>query len=118
MISVDFGRRSDNSAAPVPRRVRINVVAVNNCSEFAWVAVEVEIAKLKWATALRLPDALYLPASQNHISRALPVRSPPAPLPEGEFEDAAHHHAVLMIRPARGRFLRQQQPDRFPLGIG
>ncbi len=28
MISVDFGRRSDNSAARVPRRVRLNVVAV------------------------------------------------------------------------------------------
>jgi len=42
MISVDFGRRSDNSAAPVPSRVRINVVAV------AMLAGSIALASAAW----------------------------------------------------------------------
>jgi regulator of protease activity HflC (stomatin/prohibitin superfamily) len=55
MISVDFGRRSDNSAAPAPRRVRINVVAV------AIFAGAVALASAAWmATGDRILPAVLM----------------------------------------------------------
>jgi regulator of protease activity HflC (stomatin/prohibitin superfamily) len=65
MISVDFGRRSDNSAAPVPRRVRINVVAV------AILAGSIALASVAWSTT----DDWIVPAALMLVGLAL-MQSP------------------------------------------
>jgi len=56
MVSVDFGRRSDNSGVSVPRSVRVNVVAV------AILAVAVALASAAWMATedWTLPVALIL----------------------------------------------------------
>ena len=67
----------------------VNTASTNSGGERSRIATEVEVPEFERAAALRLPNPLDLPATEDRFVHAVPVFPPTTILSERQFPDPA-----------------------------